>query len=38
MNVYGMSIDTILLCYLADKDLFKEAKSVPATLKDFFNK
>lgn len=32
MNVYGMGIDTILLCYMADKELFTNAKSVPISL------
>lgn len=38
MNVYGMGVDTILLCYLADLELYKKeggAKSVPPALKEF---
>ncbi|CAD8075354.1 unnamed protein product [Paramecium sonneborni] len=38
MNVYGMGIDTILLCYMADKELFSTAKSVPVSLQDFLHK
>lgn len=35
MNVYGIGIDTILLCYLIDEEIYKEeggAKSIPHNL------
>ncbi|CAD8074823.1 unnamed protein product [Paramecium primaurelia] len=38
MNVYGMGIDTILLCYMADRELFSTAKSVPQSLQEFLDK
>lgn len=40
MNVYGMGVDTILLCYMADVELFKHeggAKSIPPALKEFLD-
>jgi len=38
MNVYGMGVDTILLCYIADSELYRHeggAKSIPPSLKEF---
>jgi solute carrier family 44 (choline transporter-like protein), member 2/4/5 len=38
MNVYGMAVDAILLCYIADSELHRHeggAKSVPESLKEF---
>lgn len=38
MSVYGMGVDTILMCYMADMELFKlegGARSVPPALKEF---
>ncbi|KAM3144620.1 hypothetical protein pb186bvf_003227 [Paramecium bursaria] len=40
MNIYGMATDTILLCYLADVELFHNqggAQSVPPALKEFLD-
>lgn len=40
MNIYGMATDTILLCYLADVELFHHqggAQSVPPALKEFLD-
>jgi hypothetical protein len=38
MNVYGMAVDSILLCYIADSELHRHeggAKSVPSSLQEF---
>ena len=35
MNVYGMAVDSILLCYIADTELHRSeggAKSIPPSL------
>jgi len=40
MNVYGMAVDTILICYIVDYELFKHeggAKSIPPSLKEFLS-
>jgi len=40
MNVYGMAVDSILLCYLVDTELYKHeggAKSIPPSLKEFLS-
>lgn len=40
MNVYGIAIDTILLCYLIDEEVYKSeggAKLVPESLATFLN-
>lgn len=36
MNVYGMGVDAILMCFLVDYELHRNeggAKSIPSTLK-----
>ena len=38
MNVYGMAIDTILLCYIVDMELNRNkggAQSIPPSLREF---
>lgn len=40
MNVYGMAVDAILLCYIIDSELHRNeggAKSVPSSLKEFLH-
>lgn len=40
MNVYGMAVDSILMCYIVDSELNRSnggAKSVPPSLKEFLN-
>lgn len=40
MNVYGMAIDAILMCYIVDSELNRSqggAKSVPPSLQEFLN-
>lgn len=40
MNVYGMAVDSILLCYIADSELNSKsggAKSIPPSLKEFLD-
>lgn len=38
MNLYGMGVDTLLLCYLVDSEVNRNeggAKSVPRQLKEY---
>lgn len=38
MNIYGMGVDTLLLCYLVDFEMHKNeggAKSVPRGFKEY---